>query len=45
MTTICVIHVCSAKFGINDILYNYTTNPELFLHNIPIFPEEILYKG
>lgn len=40
-----MMYVCFAKFQINDIIYSYTTSPELFFHNIPIFPEEILYKG
>lgn len=39
-----MMYVGFAKSWIDDLFYRYTTNPELFLHNIPIFPEEILYK-
>lgn len=39
------MHVCPAKVRRDDIFYSYTTNPELLLHNIPTFPEEILNKG
>lgn len=41
-------HVCSDKFWMDGIFFRNTTSSGLFLHNksnIPIFPEEILYKG
>lgn len=44
LMTVHIMHVGSAKSWMDDIFYRYTTSPELFLHNIPIFPEEILYK-
>lgn len=42
--TMHTMYVGFAKSWMDDLFYRYTTNPELFLHNIPIFPEEILYK-
>lgn len=39
-----MMYVGSAKSWMEDLFYRYTTSPELFLYNIPIFPEEILYK-
>ena len=38
-----VVHVCSVDFEMDDTVHSKAARPELFLHNTPIFPEEILY--
>lgn len=41
--TVNVVHVCSVDFEMDDTVHSKAARPELFLHNTPIFPEEILY--